>query len=216
MTKKRETKGRVNWTDMAQANAEFIAAECGSTLSEAAEYAGEFARLNLRHPVSARTVDVDFHRETLSEEARRMLEIARAQGVLVGESSITIWDNDDLGLDDTLRVRVRSLLSYEERARKLGIAGLDMSQVERDADGKPIYFVGIGGAPIPTKKYLENLRQFYGNALDTSKAWEVPTEVVKQVRDGKLVGNAAIEEIARQFWAWCAEGDFEPVNGNYK
>lgn len=215
MTKKRETKGRVNWTlsDTARANAELIAAEWGCTLSEAAERAleGEVTRLNLRRPASVRTVDVDFDRETLSEEARRLLEIARAQGVLVGDASVTLWDNDELGLDDTLRVRVRSVISYEDRARKFGIEGLDISQAERGEDGQPTYRRGSGGAPIPSEEYLESLRRFYGDSLDTGKAWEVPTETVKQVRAGKLSGNAALEEIAQQFCAWCAEGDWEPV-----
>lgn len=209
------TKKRVNWTlsDAARENAALVAAEWGGSMSDAVERAleAEATRLGLRRPADVRTVDVAFDWETLTEDARRLLEIARAQGVLVGESSVTIWDNDDLGLDDTLRIRVRSCLSYEERARKFGIEGLDISQAERGEDGQPTYRRGIGGAPIPSEEYLAGMRRFYGDALESGKAWEVTTEMVRQVRSGKLAGNAAIDEIARQFWAWCIEGDYEPV-----
>jgi len=106
---------------------------------------------------------------------------------------------------------VRSLLRYEERARKFGISGLDMSQVELDAEGRPTYRMGLDGAPIPAEKYLTRLREFYGDALESGKTWEVPVAIVKRVRSGKVAGNAAIEEIAAGFWQWCADGGFEPV-----
>lgn len=209
------SKKKVNMTmsDIARENAELLAAEMGTSMSVSVEtaLAETVTRYRLRRDATIRTVEVNFDRDMLSEPARNLLDIAKAQGVIVGESSITLWDNDELGLDDTLRVRVRSLLSYEERARRFGIEGLDISQAERGEDGQPTYRRGSGGAPIPSEKHLEGLRRFYGDALDAGKIWEVPTETVRQVRAGKLVGNAAIEEIAGNFWQWCADGRFEPV-----
>lgn len=208
-------KNRVNWTlsNEARENAELLAQERGTSMSEAAEsaLAEAVVRYRLRRPAGLQTVDVEFDRATLSDAARRMLEIAREQGVIVGANSVTIWDNDELGLDDTLRVQVRSLISYEERSRRFGIAGLDMAHVERDAEGKPTWRVGEAGSPIPSEMYLTGLRQFYGDALDTARVWEVPREIVRAVRSGKLAGNAAIERIAAEFWAWCEKGAFEPV-----
>jgi len=212
-------KERINLTldPQSRDNLAAIADEWGFSLSKAMELliANEMTRLGLgtgvRRSPNVSTIDVTFDRATLSEQATRLLEIAREQGVLVGDSSVTLWDNDELGLDDTLRVNVKSLLSFEDRARKFGIAGLDMSQVERGADGKPTYRVGVDGSPIPAEEYLMGLRKFYGEALDTGKTWEVPDDLVKAVRRGDFIGNAAIEAVAAEFWQWCEAGEFAPV-----
>ena len=211
------TKKRVNLTlsDTARENAGLIARELGISLSGAIEIAlgNEVTRLELRRPLDIRTVEVEFDRERLTAEAQRMLDIAKAQGVLVRDTCITVWDNDELGLDDTLRIKVRSLISYEERALRFGISGLDIGQIERGADGKPTYRMGEGGdsAMIPSMQYIENVKRAYGEHLDQIKFWEVPSEIVRAIRSGKLVGNAAIEVIATRLFEWCRYGEWEPV-----
>ena len=157
---------------------------------------------------TAEFVSVTVAEADLSPPAREFLATLRRQSdhlatILAarnGVVSLDLWDNDSLGCDDTIRVRVRDRLGYAARARRFGIEGLPRC----NSTGE----LGPQGDPIPTEEYLHDLIVGYGDRHDT-RFWEVPRGIVRAVRACEIDGAEAIERCADALARYCEDGEFE-------
>ena len=176
-----------------------------------------------------RTVTATIRVGELDEAGRWLLDALRRQSehlatILAERRGVIhadLWDNDSLGSDDTISVRVRSRLTWSERARRFGIAGLMGSSIRtragktyrEDSYGRTRIprdeaMVGPQGDPIPTEQYIAECVRGYGDEPVTSR-WEVPPSITSGVASGDLSGAQGINQAAAELRRWCEEGEYQ-------
>lgn len=110
--------------------------------------------------------------------------------------TLTVWDSDALGCDDTVRIRVRSTIAWADRARRFGVAGLSPEH----CSGR----TASDGTPIPTEERIAAVQQVYGDQPVESREWRWP-EWPREADDETAWFNAA----ARSLYEYCRNGCFE-------
>lgn len=169
-----------------------------------------------------RVADLDDGGRALLDTLRRQSDhlaaiLTERRGVVHAD----LWDNDTLGSDDTISVRVRSRLPWSERARRYGVAGLMGADI-RSRSGKSYRedsygttriprddaMMGPQGDPIPTEDYIARVVAGYGDERGRRR-WEVPMDILRAVRTGAITGAEAINRAAAALAQWCEDGQYE-------
>jgi len=154
-------------------------------------------------------VSVTVAESELTPRAREFLSTLRRQSshytaILTpkdGMISLDLWDNDGLGSDDTIRIRVRDRLGYAARARRFGIEGLPRCNSTGEC--------GPQGDPIPTEDYLRDVIAGYGDDIGAVRFWDVPLGIIRAVRKGDIEGAEALDRCAAALARYCEDGEFE-------
>lgn len=157
------------------------------------------------------TLTVKFREDQLSDDGRFVLNAVRGQSphmaMLLQERGGVVYadffDSDALGSDDVVFVRVKSILSFRERALKYGIEALDPVEWS----GK----LGPQGHPIPKEDYIDELETYYGEDINRKQPhrFEVPASLVRRVRRGQMGGAEAWNAFAEALMDYCRQGSFE-------
>lgn len=158
---------------------------------------------------------IRFAESDLSEAGRRLLALVRGQSshlaaLLEAKAGrvYAVLDDGGVDSDDAVVVWVTDSLSFTERARRFGVAGLPPHAQRTppefgapDPDGERF--------PLPTEEYIASVERFYaGASAPGRRRWEPPAAIVRQVRRGELSGAAAWNALADAFFAWCQAGGF--------
>lgn len=214
-------KQRVNWTftpeELRQANR--LSELHGKSISEIVGQAisEKFQRETGEKPMSVKTIDVKFHESELTEHGGMLIDAAKQQSNFLnsilstdadGYIYATLWDNDGLGLDDTVSIAVRSVLTRSERMRKYGLEACPPEHAERDENGELTYRRGPQGDFIPSEKYVSGIVKFYGDEHE-SRRWEIPNEIIRDIRRGVLAGASAINQAGEKLAEYLRDGQFE-------
>lgn len=154
------------------------------------------------------TVTIKFRESELDDSGRILLDACRQQSSHLnailspreGVIHVDVWDPQDT--DDVVVVRVQSSIKWGERMRQFGVSGLDRS----NWDGKS---VGPQGDPIPSEEYIASVERAYEGTMDkVVRLWEVPHDIIRQVRRGELNGAAAFNAIGLELVTFCQGGAF--------
>lgn len=163
---------------------------------------------------------IKFNTNNLTDDARRMLDIAMSQGHWIhrppdadGNIEFDVIDYDSLGSDDTFSIRVRDNLAWRQRAERFGVPGIEYGSIRKDADGSPLY--ASVNHPIPSGEYISSIERAYEGSLDhKERRWslrDASDQLFGRVKGEKITGADAMNAIAAEFWQWCKKGDFSPV-----
>ena len=146
---------------------------------------------------------ITFDESQINENARWLLETARAQGAILPAANrmttVTLRDSEDS--DDVLSLVVDDQFLWSERARKMGVEGLDPSH----RSGK----FGPKGDPIPSEQYILRVIKVYGDEKHVRR-FETPDRIVRAVESKKLNGLEAINELGNEFASYVMDGGFAP------
>lgn len=216
-------KTRVNWSidPLAVSEAKKLAGRFDKSISEIVEEAIHqyHQRYTGERPKMAQTIDVKFRESELSEAGKLFINAAKSQSELLsailspdknGEIEATLWDNDELGLDDTITIIVQSEITRAERMRIYGVMAVDESNAERDEDGNLTFRKGPEGDFIPSEEYIANIDKFFDDSpYEPDHRWEVPSWIIRDIRKGQLVGVEAINLIGGELIKYLENGQFK-------
>lgn len=118
---------------------------------------------------------------------------------------------DLLCSDDEIAIRLESMLSRTARMMTYGVEGLAYEHRERDENDKLTdrrgAGAGLGGAFIPSEKYVEGVVSAYDD-IDDGRRWYIPRDITREVQAGRMTGEEALEAAAMALDHFCTAGKF--------